>query len=371
MALSVTGAGMVTSLGFGFSGSCAGLRAGVALPRELDFEVDEGGGEIARAVGYPASPIADGFSQAGAWVCLASSASADLRYAAGLPTDADLEFWQRTGLACALPLIDLDRFGWRLDQAPQRAESAFLRPTVEGSLPRIAGARHWQALGHVGTASVLALCAQARQAERAVILAADSFLDHSTLRWLTDAARLKSPGRPTGLMPGEAGAALLVESDQSARQRKARVLGTVEAVALGSIGPGHPQPHDEDPDEPPPMPPAAALGRALADTIRQALPTHGKLSRFCGDLYLDLNGEDWRAAAWGHAQVHLSRAIDFDRCRTFLPAESLGETGAASGAIGVGLALYNLEQDRTGSALVISLSENGAVSAVRLHAPAS
>jgi 3-oxoacyl-[acyl-carrier-protein] synthase-1 len=366
MALAITGAGVVTSLGFGLVGSCAGIRAGVAMPRELDCEVDGGDGETTTAIGYPASLVANGFVQAGAWVRLASAATDDLRHAAELPADTDGAFWQRTSMVCALPLIDPDRFCWSLEQVPQAAEDAFLRPLVELSVPSVAGARQWQALGHVGTAAALARCgnAQARQTERAVIATADSYLDPFTLSWLTRAARLKSPDRPTGLMPGEAGAALLVETEQSARQRKTAILGTVEAVALGTIGPRPTSPEEDD--DPPPMPAAASLGRALAEAVRTVLPTQRDRDRFSGDLYLDLNGEDWRAASWGHAQVLLARTIDFDRCRTFLPAESLGETGAASAGIAVALALYGFQQDATSAALVLSASEDGSVSAIRL-----
>jgi 3-oxoacyl-[acyl-carrier-protein] synthase-1 len=366
MALAITGAGMVTSVGFGLVGSCTAIRAGVAMPRELDCEVDAGEGETTPAIGYPASLLANGFVQAGAWVRLASAAADDLRHAAGLPADADAAFWQRTSLICALPLIDPERFCWSVDQLPQAPDNDFLRPLAELSLPRAAGTRQWQALGHVGTAAALARCnnAQARQTERAVIAAADSYVDPFTLSWLTQAARLKSPERPTGLMPGESGAALLVETEQSARQRKATVLGTVEAVALGTIGPRPASPDDDE--DPPPMPAAAPLGRALAEAVRTVLATFSERDRFAGDLYLDLNGEDWRAAAWGHAQVQLARAIDFDRCRTFLPAESLGETGAASAAIGVGLALFGFQQDAASAALVISASEDGSVAAIRL-----
>lgn len=38
MALSITGVGLVSSLGHGAAGTCAGLRAGVAMPRELATE---------------------------------------------------------------------------------------------------------------------------------------------------------------------------------------------------------------------------------------------------------------------------------------------------------------------------------------------
>jgi hypothetical protein len=58
--------------------------------------------------------------------------------------------------------------------------------------------------------------------------------------------------------------------------------------------------------------------------------------------------------------------VDLDRCRTYVPAESLGETGAASGAIGVALALWNLDRDGTESAIVCSMGDGGEVAAIRI-----
>jgi 3-oxoacyl-[acyl-carrier-protein] synthase-1 len=168
---------------------------------------------------------------------------------------------------------------------------------------------------------------------------------------------------------------LLVEADFAARNRQAQPVGYLEAVAIGQLPPPPAKPgnargtNHEEPAEPPPVPPVAPLGRAIAETIRRVLPAAEGDRKYSGDLYLDLNGEDWRARAWGHAQVHLTRAIEFDRCRTFVPAESIGDTGAASAAIAVGLALWNFHKDSSESALVISVSDNGAVGVIRLGAP--
>jgi 3-oxoacyl-[acyl-carrier-protein] synthase-1 len=366
MALAITGVGMVTSLGFGLNGSCGGIRAGLSMPRQLNAQASDGEGEVSQVVGSPVPQIANGLVQAGAWVQLVRSAVEDLRHSAELPAHDELGFWQRAKVLAALPHLDPDRFGWGLHDLPDAPQDSFLRPLLSLAFPGSTIAGPWMALGHASAAALFMAAKNeftTRSSDRCIIVAADSYVDPLTLDWLARAARLKSGESPSGLMPGEAGAALLVETDDAARRRKAPVLGTLEAVAVGSVASPSPDPDDED--APPPMPAAAPLGRALADTIQKALPE----APFAGDLYLDLNGEDWRAAAWGHAQVHLSKRIDWSSCRTFIPAESLGDTGAASGALAAGLALYNFDADDTRDALVVSVAEGGHVSALRLRAP--
>jgi 3-oxoacyl-[acyl-carrier-protein] synthase-1 len=103
--------------------------------------------------------------------------------------------------------------------------------------------------------------------------------------------------------------------------------------------------------------------------VRQVLPPGD--ARFAGDLYLDLNGEEWRAHGWGHAQVHLVREIDFDRCRTWLPAVSIGEIGAAAAPVALSLALWNFDRDGSRDALVVSTADDGKVAAIRLSAPSA
>ena len=61
--------------------------------------------------------------------------------------------------------------------------------------------------------------------------------------------------------------------------------------------------------------------------------------------------------------------VDLDACRIFLPADSLGETGAASAPIAVAFALWNFDRDRTDRAIVVSVADDGATGAIRLSAP--
>lgn len=366
--LSLSGLGLTTSCGLGVVGSCAAARAGLSRPAIL------GGTPLDGVAGHPVSSFSDGFYQRGAWIRLALGACSDLWDRGGFTSGRE----PPPRLILLTPEPDASRSPWAedLDRAEFELSIAHrfqlhLEPVAPSIRTRA------EALGSTGLAQSLGAWAEADGVT--ILAAADSLVDPDSLEWLAGHGRLKTPDSPAGLMPGEAGAALLLESEHSARLRKAEVLGHVEAVAVGAAPPAPPPARKEGPDAagadgeaeelPPPMPDGAPLGRALADAVRQVLPQAAGGARWVGDLYLDLNGEEWKAQGWGHALVHLSRHLDLEACRTFLPAESLGETGAASAPIGVALALYNFAQDGTRGALVLSMADDGQVSAIRLSAP--
>ncbi|WP_146210151.1 hypothetical protein [Vitiosangium sp. GDMCC 1.1324] len=362
MKLAVTGLGLVTSIGHGVVGSCAALHAGLSRPGPLGgFVVDDGSGEAVPITGYPVASFAEGFFQTGAWVRLASGAFEDLLHAAQPPTRPD--FWHRTGLLALTPLVDPDRFGWSLEDLPDALETSYVQPLLSLlEVPIRKENARALALGHCALAGALLQAREmleSRRVDRVLVLAADSYVDPMSLTWLAHHRRLKSPRWPVGLMPGEAGGALLVEAPAAARTREASAIVHVESAVV------------DGPAEPGSIP--ARLGRVLADAVKRVLPAHTP-HPFRGDLFLDLNGEEWKAQVWGHAQVLLAGQLDLLRCRTVLPADSLGETGAAGAPVALAASAWAfLREHASGEhALVCALSDNGQVSAVLLgHAKAS
>lgn len=357
--LTVTGLGMMTAVGYGAVGTVAALRADLSRPHPLPtFRMVDGEGGETSVVGFPVTGFAEGFTGPGAWVRLALGAFADLMHGAELPPTTDLNFWSRTGLALLGPAADTERFPELLDEVPDAWERLYARPVVKAlRVPWAPGHVRVLGLGHCAMAEALQRAGEdvaARRVDRVVLLAADSYLDEESLAWLCGQGRLKGALGPMGTMPGEAGAAVLVEADTMARARHAARGGRVLAVALSEAW------EKEEPPAP------EEVGRALAEVVRRVIP---KQRPFVGDVLLDINGEAWRAQAWGHAQMHLTREhLDFERCRVTVPAECLGETGAASGPLAVGVAVGSFiwGHNPEGQALVLSLSESGRVAAVRL-----
>ncbi len=105
------------------------------------------------------------------------------------------------------------------------------------------------------------------------------------LNWLGETGRLKGDLNPIGLAAGEAAAAVLLEPSQRADQRT--TIAHIIGVATGKdapIGEGDVAP---------------LRGRVLAEVLQPLLTNE------TADLYLDLNGEAWRAQEYGHALVGL------------------------------------------------------------------
>ncbi len=356
--LSLTGVGMVTAVGYGAVGSLAALRAGLSRPwAHPTFRMPDGEGGETAVVGHPVRGFAEGFAGPGAWVRLALGAFADLVHGAELPPATDAGFWSRTGLVLLGPAADPERFSGLLDEAPDAWERLYARPVVEAlRIPWAPGTVRVLGLGHCALAEALQRAGEevaGRRVDRVVVLAADSYLDEESLTWLCGRGRLKGALGPMGTQPGEAGVAVLVEAGSVARARDAARGGRVLAVALS-------EPRAEGPGG------SGEAGLALAGVVRRVLP---EARPFVGDVLLDLNGEAWRAQVWGHAQPHLTRAhLDFERCRIAVPAECLGETGAASAPLALGMAVgaFVWGDNPEGQALLLSLSELGRVAAIRL-----
>ena len=90
-------------------------------------------------------------------------------------------------------------------------------------------------------------------------------------------------------------------------------------------------------------------------------------------LVADLNGTDFRASDWGYALVHLRDRLGEFEADLWLPAESFGETGAATG--GVSLCMV-FEAARRGlvpgsAASLILCADGGGRSCLLIETPAS
>ncbi len=106
---------------------------------------------------------------------------------------------------------------------------------------------------------------------------------------------------------------------------------------------------------------------ALAECMREVLERISPSAAFEGAVYLDLNGEQWRAQEWGMAQIRLNPRLREPSVQ--LTAVTVGDTGAASGALGACLAIHDLTRNhnRSGQALVVSSSHWGNVGCFALH----
>jgi 3-oxoacyl-[acyl-carrier-protein] synthase-1 len=363
----VTSLGMVSCLGPDVVSSCAAARAGILRfgPIEGTSDPNEVEWQVALK-GAPVRGITDGFIQTGRWLRLAVESITDLIRYGALPPPSDTRFWASTGLIWVLPELAFDRFLWPEPEISQLLESScgmLLRELVE--VPFFPLHEPFVTVGHTGVAAALERIERlSSPLERVVLLAVDSLLDPLSLKTLEREQRLKSTGSSVGLLPGEASACVLLEGTMAARhagrQAKAQVISFASRPAVTPI-------NEEDPG-PSRVRFAVTQGRALAEAVLEALQLAGERGPFNGDVILDLNGEEWKALVWGHAVVRLRSSGMLGSVRDVLPCTSFGELGAASAGVGLCMATraflrgYALG-DR---ALVLSISDQGAVSAVLL-----
>lgn len=359
MELAITSLGMVCSVGHDVRTACASIRAGISRPRPIVYHeiLDPATQQAVPLVGYPLAGFAEGFNILGFWIRASLACLDDLVDFGKLPGPSDQAFWSKTALIAACPPMNDARFDGSDKMTDDFVKEAFLHRLLEAWPYPVARAN----LGIVGTSHAGAIIAirravsflTERGVDRAIVLAVDSLLDPMTLDWLAGNERLKTPDNPVGVMPGEAAACFLVEPRSGASARGAKVWAHIAPPGVGqetsSFSGGH-----------------LSQGVAMAGALREALaaPAHRP---FQGPVIVDCNGEQWRAHEWGNARVRATDRLGAAITEVF-PALSLGDTGAASAAIGVCLAVRALERGYAGhdSVLVAASSEQGHVGAVCL-----
>jgi 3-oxoacyl-[acyl-carrier-protein] synthase-1 len=110
-------------------------------------------------------------------------------------------------------------------------------------------------------------------------------------------------------------------------------------------------------------------GRGLAAALVKVRDASG--GPIAGDVYIDLNGETWRAAELGGALATLGQgALGVHRIHA--PAASVGDTGAASGALAIACASQAFARGYSSGpkSWVISSADQGQISVACVESPA-
>ncbi len=381
----ITSIGMASCVGLSADDSCASVRAGLSRFSPVDGVMDYDDDELeAPITGAPQPLLTRGFVQNAAWLRLVQCAFEDLIQSAQLPPASDSAFWQTTPVIWILPEITHERFLWPEDDINQILHQACTQALAHNlQYPLFVPANGIIAEGQSGAARAMRAMARTiaeQHFPRAIFIGVDSLLDSLCLSGLMEADRIKTQDNPMGFIPGEAAACVLVESRASCQARKAQPQAILLSAAHRRFE--LPAVNEDETDDPEQTMQAQnthwrtthaqALGLLLSQAITEALAPLGE-RHFAGDIILDLNGEEWRAVAWGTAQVRLSgnKRMDVEACEEIVPATSWGDIGAASGMAGLCLATrsYVRRYAKTGLSLICCLSDNGYVGAMLTSQP--
>lgn len=351
--LAITGLGMVCSIGDAVEGACAAARAGIVRTsplrsfRTLDAD---GGDDLEPILVHAMTGRTEGFHFTGLWTCIAHACIGDLTRNA-LLLSGDRRFLERMGVIVIVPVLDPDRYLLENAPGPEALLEEFARPLLgvaglpieDANIRVLCGGE-----GDVAQAVQMAGSAIERaEWDRAIVLAVDSLCDLHSVEWLASQGRLKGPAVPAGLMPGEASAAFLLESEQAASTRGAAPVGWLNSSFLAK----------------------SATDVASAQEVGQSLATLGdeclKGAGLDGDVVANCNGENWRAMALAAALLQL-KIKGYEARRCVFPAESIGDVGVASGTVGVCVATRALARGYASGSnqLVLALSNGGGLGAL-------
>ena len=160
------------------------------------------------------------------------------------------------------------------------------------------------------------------------IAVVDTLYDEQRLERAEQAGELKGPKQPAGLMPGEAAAVVRVVARSGAAGAQ---LGPV-VIERGAA--------------------AAGLARAVVMALGSASVGH---------VHVDLDGTEARARLWGSALAHFGARLE--RLRSWVPALSFGEIGAAAPLLSIALALGR----RLPGDTLVTMLHDDAVATIRVN----
>lgn len=317
--------GMYSSLGTVVPAAAA-YRCGLKLPHELSqwpYFGEETKDENF-LVGYPAACMPDGFQEMGRFLKLGSAALRDLMDCSGF----ELTQHSRIGLHLVLPSTGSSPWIAKLERTPGIFFDKLCRISgIETGC--ITGDVRFHYEGRLGLASAFEQASGQLTAGRldfAIVGAIDSLLDGQRLYDLVTANKVKTVDRPLGLTPGEAACFVLL-------QNKQHTGGDHGGVDVLLYPPGRVQPPQVG------KPDLVPNGQTLSDVIDQALKDAQTDPEERGAIYTDLNGSEFRAKDFANALVRLSNRYRLTDWKLETPAESFGDTGAASGLLAICLSV--------------------------------
>lgn len=334
--LAIVGLGCVSPVGLSAPATCAALRAGIARLKELQTYTVEGelserqpvvGGRVPSEwfAGPPEEeewPGHDKFKAPHPPALDELVASGGTRLIE-LAVPAAREAWLDAGFDVAPPK------DWGLYLAVgEQDDPNPVAQAVEQAIGAPSSVRSFETSGRAGTFLALERAVadlSAKKITAALVGGVDSLIREEVLARLDEAEILRSAGRPQGVMPGEAAAFLVLARADGLGQRKTPPLGLVLSAARTE----EPTAGTDEPNK----------GQGLSEAIRaarKAAPLSRRPLTIC-----DLNGDRYRGLEWSIAMLRTMGDLRGD-APLWHPADCVGDTGAAAGALSLTWAITAL-----------------------------
>ena len=347
----VTAVGMVTPVGHTANQSCASMRAGLArITESQEFRVPNEKGHLVPVNCASVSGVTDGQRRFLRHYRMAVRAFADA-VGQGRLDDPSLRDGGIYLCVCEPARIEID-------SRIQDQLMPLICKTID--VPDLTSRTQVFPLGHAGVFHALQAAIAdlaAAQIRYAIVGAVDTYLDEATLGWLANINRLKTDRTVNGFIPGEGAAFVVLENRKAAVARGASPLARLDGVATAM------ESHGIYADTP-------CRGEGLTSSLQGTLAALPEGGVDTAVVVCDLNGERYRALEWG---LTLGRALGRVRRSPAVwhPAGSIGDAGAAAGAINLGLGAVAVAKGyaRPGQVLVWGSSDDGLRGSVYLRPP--
>lgn len=355
--LSITGYGMVSSLGHDAATSCSAARAGIIKSSELlniCFSEPETG-ELTPVVANTVFGCTEGFSGLGRITQLGVAAMNDLL------SNFKVDDWSRTGLI----LIFEDGFhlieAVKISETGQEAEvnivseinrlKIILSEQVPSKISELVGGDINPQFCKVIFGNEVSIIDALKKAtdslqkenyEQIIIGAIHSGVGVEMIEALDSLGLLKTPVQSVGLIPSEIAVFMTVENESVAMKMDRHLGVTINAI----------ESFDETYDS---FMKSPALGRALSVSINKTLCySHDNDCNF-GLVIGNLNGHSYRAQDWGAAVVSLK--LDYpwlEELPEWYPSSNFGNTSVCSGFVAICLAIKGFERNYSGTSDILA-----------------
>lgn len=355
--LAITGTGMVTSVGHDSKTSCASIRAGISRREPIEFisVIGEESGEEEPVSGCPVAVTMRGFVLVGRWVRLALACLEDCARNLEEMQPITDGYWQNVGLIAVLPELNHRRFDSDDTATEEDVANVFLTPVLQSfSRPLMSANARAICRGHAGIAIA---CEEAAEwmssgaVQRVLVIGVDSYMDPQSIDWLDSQDRLFTEGNPAGVVPGEAAAGFMLEGPSA---KGGHTSATLHSVSTGFENRNFASEQ-------------LSYGEALSSVAANLVQSDTAANPRIRQVISDMNGEHWRSHELGCSRMRLREQFA-DDVDTILPAASIGEVGAASGAVAINLCAeaFDRRYAKSGCFYIFSSSDNGEIGVMKI-----